>query len=148
MMKYSGLPVLLFFLIPVAAAAQYDFSGSWAGKLTQNEGGYTPEYDFELYLVQKGKHITGRSYVKTGRIHAVMELHGEVVDGKWVNLTETRILDNWKYDDMDWCYKTIRLRLFTDGKRQRLEGGWSGTTGSHADCVPGEISLAKQVPRA
>ncbi len=146
-MKHWRLLWLLS-LLPLSAPAQYDFSGSWTGKLTQKEGGYTPEYEFELYLVQKGKKISGRSYVKTGRIHAVMELTGTVVDGNSIRLTETRILENWKYDDMDWCYKEITLRLATDGRRRRLEGYWTGITGAQAVCIPGEIFLARQIPRA
>lgn len=140
--------LFLLFLVPLHSPAQNDFSGSWKGHLTQGAGGYTPEYEFELYLVQKGTQITGRSYVKTGRIYAVMELKGEVVDGQWVHFTETHILDNWKYEDMDWCYKEARLKLTFDGKRKRLEGPWTGLTASHSSCIPGEISLAKQVPRA
>ena len=50
--------------------AQQDLNGYWKGKITQEDGGYTPEYLFELFIIQKGDSITGRSYVSIDSIYA------------------------------------------------------------------------------
>ena len=134
------------FALPLGASAQKDFSGVWKGTLTQESGGFAPVYEFELYLKQKGNTVTGRSYVAIGSIYAVMDLKG-FLDGNTVHLTETNIVQNWKREDMEWCYKKADLTLYTSGKQMKLEGPWTGNTGQ-SECIPGKIYLKKEVPRA
>ena len=137
--------IALFFL-PLLATAQKSFTGVWKGSLTQDPGGFAPVYEFELYLKQKGSKVTGRSYVAVGSIYAVMDLEG-VVEGNTVHWAETNIVNNWKREDMEWCYKKADLTLSVQGKQIKLEGPWTGHTGS-SECIPGKIYLKKEVPRA
>jgi len=144
-MKIQLLMALL--LLPLMACAQYDFSGTWKGKLTQGEGGYAPVYSFTLHLKQDGMKISGRTYVEVGKIYAEMEFEGRLIGDKAIHWEETKILRNWKYDHMEWCYKTADLFLITTGEEAKLEGPWRGNTG-HSECIPGKIILKRTSPRA
>jgi hypothetical protein len=146
-MRY-WIALIVIIWCPCWAGAQADFSGSWSGYLTQGRGGYAPRYDFELYLKQQGRRVTGRSYVRLEGIYAIMELRGEIGEDQVLRFTETRMIDNWKPDDIDWCYKRASLRLTGKGTSRQLEGPWSGFTEQDSECVPGVIVLKKQVPRA
>lgn len=137
---------VFLFALPFFAGAQKNFSGVWKGTLTQEAGGFAPVYEFELYLKQKGNTVTGRSYVAIGSIYAVMDLKG-VLEGSTVHLTETNIVEHWKREDMEWCYKKADLTLYIQGKEVKLEGPWSGNTGQ-SECIPGKIYLKKEAPRA
>lgn len=137
---------ILLWGAPLLAAAQHDFSGVWKGTLTQDPGGFAPVYDFELYLRQDGHKVSGRSFVAIGDIHAVMDLQGEVI-GNTLHFKETNIVQHWKREDMEWCYKQAGLTLSGQGKQTRLEGPWRGNTG-FSDCIPGKIYLKKAPPRA
>ncbi|MCO6479065.1 MAG: hypothetical protein J5I94_20690 [Phaeodactylibacter sp.] len=143
-MRFWFAVVLL--ALPFCAICQKDFSGAWKGTLTQEPGGFAPVYEFEIYLRQKGNTVTGRSYVAIGSIYAVMNLKG-VLEGNTVHLTETSIVENWKRDDMEWCYKKADLILYIQGKDLKLEGPWTGNTGQ-SECIPGKIYLKKEAPRA
>ena len=73
--------ILVFLTVPVFS--QTNVSGLWRGHNTQEaDGSYSSEYDFEIYLNQKGNAIIGRSYATVGNIYAEMEIVGELVDGK------------------------------------------------------------------
>ncbi len=144
-MKISLLTTLL--LLPVLLSAQYDFSGTWEGELTQGEGGYAPVYEFQIELKQEGLSITGTTYVEIGKIYAKMRLKGRLIGNKAIHWEETEIIDHWKYDNMEWCYKSADLFLITTGDEERLEGPWRGNTG-HSECIPGKIILKRKVPRA
>ncbi len=145
-MLMKGWICALLFWLPFGVSAQAGFSGSWQGYLTQGKGGYASKYDFELYLIQRGDKVTGRSYVRLGRVFAVMELKGQISGGDVLHFTETRLVDYWKPEDIEWCYKKASLRLTVKGKNWQLEGPWTGHTGDD-ECVPGVIVLSKQVPR-
>ncbi|MEQ8703521.1 MAG: hypothetical protein RIC19_06360 [Phaeodactylibacter sp.] len=139
--------LLLLLSLPALTQAQYDFTGTWEGVLTQNTGGYAPEYEFTLYLQQEGNQITGRSYVKYGNIFAEMKLTGQLVGDKAIHWEESAIIDNWKHENMEWCYKQATLFIVAQGKEDKLEGPWSGNTGQ-SDCIPGKIMLKRTSPRA
>ncbi|NJK83858.1 MAG: hypothetical protein HC912_08645 [Saprospiraceae bacterium] len=57
---------------------QYDFSGHWKGIITKVENGVVTKFQFELYLVQRGIKVVGRSYVRSGDMYAEMEIEGEI----------------------------------------------------------------------
>ncbi len=145
-MKMKSL-LLLFFILPAWVQAQYDFTGTWEGTLTQDTGGYAPEYQFKLFLKQEGTSITGRSYVKLGKIFAEMKLKGQLIGNKAIHWEETKIIDHWKYENMEWCYKQANLFIVSEGKEVKLEGPWSGHTGV-SECIPGKIMLKRVSPRA
>lgn len=139
---------ILFFLTTTIATtfAQDDLLGNWVGVITQDEGGYRSEYDFELYLKKENKLITGRSYVYVEEIYAEMALSGFAVSEKVFHFTESRVVRSRKLPSLEWCLKggTLKLERTRDG--WELRGRWEGTSAG-GSCIPGEIILKKVVPR-
>jgi hypothetical protein len=145
-MKYAA-PLLTLLLFALPAAAQIDLSGSWTGTLTQDAGGYRSNYRFEMYLVQKGSQLTGRTYVSVDDINAVLEIVGDVVGNNLVRFRETKFVKYTELETMEWCYKTGVLELKRSGSTLRLQGTWEGMT-SFGRCIPGKIFLTRQKPQA
>ena len=102
--------VLLLLLLGHCCTAQYDFSGTWEGELTQGEGGYAPVYKFKLHIEQDGLEYH-RSYLswKSGEIYAEWKLKGRLIGDKAIHWEEVELMRNWKYEHMEWCYKTADL---------------------------------------
>jgi hypothetical protein len=150
-MKYLYITILSLCLFFNANAqskvGKSNIGGQWKGTVTQNDGGYKSSYSFELYLTQRGNTVTGRSYVFIEDIFAVIELKGTVKSGKLIFIEETIILDHRKYEDMEWCVKKMQLVLTYEGDELKLDGYWQGKS-PEGDCIPGEIHLKKEVPRA
>lgn len=138
---------LIFALFAGAAPAQVDFTGSWTGILTQEQGGFRSEYSFELYLIQKGDQIRGRSYVAVDNIQAVLDIQGKVIDNKIVRFEETRFVRFTELKDMEWCYKKGVLTLKRSKEGWQLEGPWVGST-SFGPCIPGKIIIKRTEPQA
>lgn len=144
------LKILLFLggmLCLSTGATQNNLNGCWRGVITQDEGGYRPEYSMELHLKQEGTKITGRSFVYFDKVYAEMQLEGALVGGKILQLKETKILASKKVDGMEWCIKQAVLSLVKTGTTWRLEGAWEGAT-EFGPCIPGRITLKKAIPRA
>lgn len=139
--------LLLSILFCSAGLAQQEITGSWKGKITQDAGGYTPEYAFELYLIQKDDSITGRSYVYVDSIYAEMNLSGQIHSDIFLELKDEKILEHEELQGMEWCIKKYQLLLKQRDSTLLLEGHWQGET-SFGSCVPGKIFLEKKVPRA
>lgn len=122
-------------------------SGEWKGKITQNEGGYRSEYHFEIYLIQTGNKVRGRSYVYVDDVFAIMDLKGEIKGGSMLHLEESKIVDFRKIEDGEWCLKRSQLLIkYKDGKLH-LNGYWQGES-ILGSCIPGKITLTKEKPRA
>lgn len=128
-------------------AAQETFLGNWKGVITQDEGGYRSEYDFELYLKKEDKLITGRSYVYVDDIYAEMALSGFTLSDKIFHFTESKVVRSRKLPQLEWCLKGAALKLYRTGDGWELRGRWQGTSAG-GNCIPGEIILKKVVPRA
>ena len=143
----KNLLTIFFCLITCAAIGQSDLTGLWKGTITQNEGGYRPEYVFEIYLNQKGEVITGRSYVFVDKIYAVMNLNGSLHSGLYLNLKDEKILEHKVDNGMEWCMKKYQLVLKQKGGTMHLEGFWQGDT-TFSTCIPGKVRLTKINPRA
>jgi len=144
--------ITTFFLILFLGAdgqnKKNKLTGQWKGIVTQeSEGEPSIEYEFEVYLRQDGKNITGESYVKYEDIFAKMELTGKIKGKRMVYLKETEILDHRKTEDLEWCMKICHLMVKYDGEDIILEGFWFGNSVIGA-CVPGKVELRKQIPRA
>ena len=90
-MKIQLLLVLL--LLPLLAVAQYDFSGTWEGELTQGDGGYAPVYKFKLHIEQEGLKITGRTFVEVGEIYAEWKFKGRLIGNKAIHWEETELME-------------------------------------------------------
>jgi hypothetical protein len=76
-----------------------------------------------------------------------MKLEGQLVGDKAIHWEESKIIDHWKHENMEWCYKEATLFIVAQGKEDKLEGPWSGNTGD-SECIPGKIMLRRTSPRA
>ncbi|MBP7184427.1 MAG: hypothetical protein KBA06_02885 [Saprospiraceae bacterium] len=136
--------ILHTFFAPPSSA----LDGKWTGTITQNKGGYKTSYVMELYIVQKGNKITGKSYVKSDDIYAYFEIQGSTTnDYKLITFHDTKILKEKHFDNMEWCFKNAVLKLVIQKGVHHLEGDWSGKTKT-TDCVPGKIYLQRARQRA
>jgi hypothetical protein len=150
-MKYFLFPafIILSTIISHAQTPEADsLAGSWRGVITQNEGGYASEYQFELFLIKEGNKITGRSYVKLEEIYATMELKGELIGPTTLSFQEVKIVDETSREGMEWCFKQGFLIFKNENGLYKLEGPWSGKTKQESPCIPGDIVLERVSPRA
>lgn len=67
-----------------------------------------------------------------------MKLEGQLVGDKVIYWEESRIIDYWKYENMEWCYKEVMFFIVVQGKEDKLEGFWSGNIGD-LECIFGKI---------
>lgn len=145
MLKYFFIAGLLICSYSYSFA-QKEFLGNWKGVITQDEGGYRSEYDFELYLKKEDQLITGRSYVYVDDIYAEMALSGFILGKKIFHFTESKVVRSRNLPQLEWCLKGAALKLERTGDGWELRGRWQGTSGG-GSCIPGEIILKKIVPR-
>lgn len=124
--------------------AQY-LSGTWKGVLTQDQGGFTPEYDFQMTLHLEDGQIQGTSHVSVRSIYANWRLKGSLEDGVF-HFEEQSIGRHTELDDLYWCLKQGNLHLKLIDYQWVLYGRWWGQS-ELGDCVPGKIRLVKQVPQ-
>lgn len=123
-----------------------DLSGRWTGIFTQDFEGRHEEFRAEFVIRQKGKKISGKSYVYADSLRAVMELEGKLVGGTLVRFEEQKIIRKETVKGMEWCLKKGELILKMDEEPWRLEGLWEGET-SFKTCTPGRVYLKKVIPR-
>ncbi|WP_099149077.1 hypothetical protein [Flavilitoribacter nigricans] len=126
--------------------AQDSILGNWKGVITQDDGGYRSEYEFELYLKKEDKLITGRSYVYVDEIYAEMALSGFTLNDQIFHFTESKVVRSRKLPQLEWCLKGAALELKRTGSGWELRGRWQGVSNG-GNCIPGEIILKKVVPR-
>ncbi len=142
------ITILVLLLSTTLSFAQKDVvTGYWEGVLTQNHGGFSPEYKFELYLYQKGDEIVGRAVVSVDDIFVDMDIVGEIHSGLLLQIKDVKIVNDKRKDGMEWCMKEYQAILKRNGNDLELNGHWQGKT-SFSDCIPGKISLKKSTPRA
>ena len=122
-------------------------AGTWKGELTQEEGTNLARYEFEIYLIQKGNIVKGRSYITVDNKTATMDVIGELHSGIFLQLVETKIVYQTAELGMEWCLKDATLILTKEKDGLELKGFWKGKT-SFSDCGPGKIKLKKIHPRA
>jgi hypothetical protein len=133
-------------------AEKTDISGHWAGTITRDEGGGKRTiFKMELDLNQKGKVITGTSYVhaegEKRTYSANMALSGHF-SKFYLKYEETKILNYDPIPDAEWCVKKCELLYRLDkGTTPTLEGIWEGAAASTGNCIPGRIFLQKATPR-
>ena len=138
---------IIFLFASYSSIGQDNLTGLWLGKITQEEGGFAPDYTFEIYITQKGNKIKGRSYVFVDEIYASFDISGEVNNEIYLDLKDSDILENKVNDGMEWCLKKYQLVFKMKNGTPSLEGFWQGKT-SFSTCIPGKVFLKKQVPRA
>lgn len=138
---------IVFLFFSFSSFGQDNLTGLWLGKITQEEGGFAPDYTFEIYITQKGNKIKGRSYVYVDEIYASFDISGEINNEIYLELKDSDILENKVNDGMEWCLKKYQLVFKMKNGTPNLEGFWQGKT-SFSTCIPGKVFLKKQVPRA
>ncbi len=128
--------------------SQQNVSGKWYGKITQQPGGYSQLYDFELDLNQK-KNIWGDSYAfLDDSVEIRIGLSG-YFDEDTIRLSESK---DWvRMDRVPWnwvaCIKNINLAYRKENNFEYLEGRWTGVSKENsADvCIPGRVILSRTV---
>lgn len=138
---------IFFLFFSFYSFGQKDLSGLWVGKITQDEGGYAPNYTFEIFIKQNGNKINGRSYVFVDQIYASFEISGSIHSDIYLSLKDSELLDNRVNEGMEWCLKKYQLVFKIKDGQYHLEGFWQGKT-SFSTCIPGKVFLEKKVPRA
>jgi outer membrane protein OmpA-like peptidoglycan-associated protein len=136
--------VICFFYAVIAYSQEKDFSGEWVGKLHQEAGGVSPEYNFQLSLIQDGNKIKGASYIELPtmkNVFATIKLRG-VIKGNDLIFEEYEILKEKRLPNMQFCLKKGTLTLTLQGNRWELKGPWTGTSG-FGPCSPGTIKVYK-----
>ena len=153
-MLKTTLLFLLFFGHCSCALAQETFSltGSWRGTLVQNASPFNLASDFQLSmnLRQSGIFVHGTAYVSFDDHYVELKLSGHQMPNGSYRLIETEILRSTDISKInaEWCYKTYDLVVsYTEGGLV-LTGPWTGITGSQYICVPGGVTLHKQLSRA
>ena len=146
-------PYLLFLLLSVtlspaglsAQATEEDLSGSWAGVLLQNEGGFADRFELYFDVQQVGISLKGKAYVKLGDLMAEMKISGyQTASGSW-SISETKILRNNKAGlAVSWCMKQYELRVDYRKGELVLTGPWWGNS-EYGPCVPGSITLRRRI---
>ena len=130
-----------------------DIGGHWEGTITRDEGGgKRTVFKMELDLIQKGKDVTGTSYVHAEgdkrTYSANMSLAGRV-SKTYFRYEEIKILNYDPIPDAEWCIKKCELIYKFDKSTTTptLEGFWVGTAASTGSCLPGRIFLQKKPGR-
>ena len=134
--------LLFFFLYSIQHSFSQNISGKWAGKLTQQPGGFVTEYTFEMDLKQNGSQINGFSKIYTDDDFAIIQLTGSF-DGNYFSFTEYAFVSSKIRPNYQWCIKKGTLKIIDKGSFYQMEGKWEGKS-SYGDCKPGEIFLKKK----
>jgi hypothetical protein len=121
---------------------QYNFSGHWKGIITKVEQGIVTKFQFELYLVQRGTKVVGRSYVRSGSMYAEMGIEGDIYNKEYLRFQETKIVESKIEPSLEWCIKKGHLII----KNNTISGVWEGNT-TFSTCAPGRIELTKVPPQ-
>lgn len=141
--------LLTLFLVPITLLSQ-DISGMWVGKIEQIEGGLVTNYKFRMDIQQKGKKVSGTSYVSIPdrpELFAEMTFTGKFDDGvlefREDKVTRQEIIMLW-----EWCIKEGTLTLDTiGGNIWTFRGPWKGGPAT-PDCPPGKVILEREVPES
>lgn len=119
--------------------------GTWEGVLTQDRGGFTPEYRFRLELSLQDGRVVGSSYVSVQNIHAEWSLVGHLKEGTFY-FEETSLGDHTELEDLYWCLKEANLYMEMVDYQWVMYGQWHGKS-EFGPCIPGHIRLIKVVPQ-
>ncbi|OAV46235.1 hypothetical protein [Lewinella sp. 4G2] len=126
---------------------QPNVSGTWTGKLLQNEGGIAPEFAFTMEIAHNGIFVRGTSYVSHQGIWAEMRFSGYQKENGVIVITETEILRSQKPNDLSWCMKEYELRAEYTAEGMVLTGPWWGES-AYGACIPGSVRLKRKIKTA
>ncbi len=155
--------ILLLFFFPLILNAQ-DLTGFWKGKLTQDSGGYAPQYVLELNITQKSKKISGVSNAYLGNVVVGKLSFSGYFEKDSIYLSEFRygVIEKILPPDYFLCIKNFILKYRNTGGLETLTGRWDGNTYAKdelgkdelftdifgdkkevLECIPGLIFLSK-----
>jgi len=155
--------LLFFIFIPFLANSQ-DLTGFWKGKITQDTGGYAPEYILEVNIVQKKKNIFGETKAYLGKIVIErLRFNGYIgKDSVYLIESSLALIESIQPPDYKPCIKNFVLAYKKDANGiETLMGKWSGvgyknavnknsrfidSLGNEFDnplCIPGLVYLSK-----
>ncbi|MBC7654602.1 MAG: hypothetical protein H7098_09045, partial [Oligoflexus sp.] len=155
--------LLLLFFFPFIVNAQ-DLTGFWKGKLTQDSGGYAPQYVLELNINQKNKKISGVSNAYLGSVVVGKLSFSGYFEKDSIYLNEFRygVIEKILPPDYFLCIKNFILKYKSTGSLETLTGRWDGVTYAKdelgkdelftdafgvkkevLECIPGLIFLSK-----
>ncbi len=132
----------------VAQPATTRFEGSWEGILTQEEGGFRPEYKMRLVLKLKGDQVTGFAEVEHGKdVYIKTEVKGSIYSGFFLTIEDGLVINQKELIDQEYCTKTYQLVFREENGKVYLKGKWQGTASVNA-CIPGKVLLKRKPTRA
>lgn len=140
------LPFLLLFS---SALAAQPLQGHWKGELTQQTGGVTERYHFELFIRQTPDSIVGKSVIAN---IDNPEVRGELLfRGTWEAPTfrflEYKILPSLvTIKPPNFCMKKAKLEYTQEGATEVLSGTWEGVSPVYGRCAPGTLRVSKTSP--
>ncbi len=122
--------------------------GVWHGKLYQEKGSISQEYDFWLNIENRNGTVRGWSYVVFEDLNATMSFNGSFKKNE-IRLAENALLEHVVKTNIEWCLKELNLKVSTDSKtgKKILKGNWTGKTLIGTNCIPGWIILEKEPER-
>ncbi|MCF8236610.1 MAG: hypothetical protein K9I85_00500 [Saprospiraceae bacterium] len=147
------LSIVMFWLasmvVPLAGQTSLPgIEGSWEGILTQEEGGYQPEYRMRLELKVRGDQISGIAEVEHGQdVYIKTEVKGSIYSGFFLTLQDGLVINQKELVDQEYCVKTYQLVLRKEKGQHYLKGKWQGTAQVNP-CIPGKVLLKRKSPRA
>ncbi|MEM6299056.1 MAG: OmpA family protein [Bacteroidota bacterium] len=142
-MNISKILTLLFI---TSSAFSQNLSGVWQGELTQETGGTSEKYHFELLLEHRGDSITGRSRIaniETPAVRGELLLRG-TWDGELFRFLEYKILPTLAtINPPNLCIKKAKLTLEEGSGVEKLTGSWEGVSPVYGQCAPGTIIVKR-----
>jgi hypothetical protein len=156
---------LLLYLIIFIPSFIYgqDLTGFWKGKLTQDSGGYAPEYVLEVNITQKNKNLYGHTLAYSGQtVISKISFSGYIEkDSIYLIEDKDKVIKKVLPEDFSLCIKNLILKYKKEeGGLETLTGRWTGKpldklkkndyndlfslfTEQDGDCLPGYIFLSK-----
>lgn len=154
--------LLFFIFIPFFANSQ-NLNGFWKGKLTQDTGGYAPEYSLEVNIIQKNKNLSGETKAYLGKVVVSKISFSGFIGKDSIYLREFKngVVEKVLPPDYILCIKNLILSYKKEANGlETLVGRWDGIAYPNdqnyydgfikypkADrtltCIPGLIYLSK-----
>ncbi len=146
-LRFLFSAIMVFTSFYLYAQEEVSWTGRWEGVLTQNEGGFVPEYKMILLLSQEGGQITGYAEVWYGKdVYVKTEVTGTILNNFFIELQDGHTLNKKDLKDQVYCKKTYQLVPGKKGNKSRLTGKWQGKT-DIGKCIPGSIKLERKSSR-
>lgn len=146
MKLYLSLLLLLF--ANLSFAQRLNISGYWQGKMNHYENGKLVELDIEIYLVQDGKYLIGKSSIYDQNMLEERDLKGKVYRDLSMDINDILFHEIKNTNKLESCAKNYQFLIEERfGEAIKLEGWWQGKK-DMSTCEKGLITLTKVEPRS